>query len=71
MKTIRQFPRKVQETENLFITLADGTRLAARVWMPTDALKKPVPAILPRSPSTRKMMDMRTSKLSEEQIIGF
>ena len=31
-------------TEDLFITLADGTRLYARVWRPCGAA--PVPAIL-------------------------
>ena len=54
MKTIRRFPRKVQETENLFITLRDGTRLAARIWMPVDAVKKPVPAILEYLPYRKR-----------------
>ncbi len=30
-----------------------------------------VPVIFPKSPSTWRMMDMRASKFSEEQIIGF
>jgi putative CocE/NonD family hydrolase len=43
--TIRtEFPHKVQVTENLFITLDDGTRLAAKLWQPEGA--GPVPAIL-------------------------
>ncbi|BDA84159.1 peptidase [Aureimonas sp. SA4125] len=32
--------------ENTWITLADGTRLAARLWMPDGAVHEPVPAIL-------------------------
>ena len=32
--------------ENLFIPLSDGTRLAARLWLPVDAEQKPVPAVL-------------------------
>ncbi|GGD15237.1 CocE/NonD family hydrolase [Aureimonas glaciei] len=32
--------------ENTWITLADGTRLAARLWMPDGAAREPVPAIL-------------------------
>jgi putative CocE/NonD family hydrolase len=32
--------------EPVFIPLADGTRLAARIWRPADALARPVPAIL-------------------------
>jgi hypothetical protein len=33
-------------TENEWITLADGTRLAARIWMPKDAPAGSVPAVL-------------------------
>lgn len=32
--------------ENQWITLKDGTRLAARIWMPADAIRDPVPAVL-------------------------
>ncbi|MBB4063464.1 CocE/NonD family hydrolase [Gellertiella hungarica] len=31
--------------ENQWITLADGTRLAARIWLPDDAELNPVPAV--------------------------
>lgn len=31
--------------ENTFITIADGTRLAARMWMPDNAENDPVPAV--------------------------
>ncbi len=41
-----EFPRPVRAIENLWIPLADGTRLAARVWMPEDAGSRPVPAVL-------------------------
>ena len=32
--------------ENEWITLKDGTRLAARIWMPEPARSEPVPAVL-------------------------
>ena len=32
--------------EGVFIPLADGTRLAARIWLPEDADADPVPAVL-------------------------
>jgi putative CocE/NonD family hydrolase len=32
--------------EPVFIPMADGVRLAARLWLPDDAERKPVPAIL-------------------------
>jgi len=41
-----EFPRRVREVEHTWITLADGTRLAARIWLPEDAADDPVPAIL-------------------------
>jgi putative CocE/NonD family hydrolase len=45
-KTLTAFPRTVKLIENTWITLADGTRLAARIWLPADAEQNPVPAIL-------------------------
>ena len=45
-RTVTTFPRPVKFIENTWITLADGTRLAARIWIPADADKDPVPAIL-------------------------
>ncbi len=38
--------RTVKEAPDMGITLTDGTRLSARVWMPDDVTAVPVPAIL-------------------------
>jgi uncharacterized protein len=40
------FPRAVRRIDHLWIPLGDGTRLAARAWLPVDAEQAPVPAIL-------------------------
>ena len=40
------FPRTPTVREGIFIALADGTRLAARVWLPEDADDHAVPAVL-------------------------
>lgn len=40
--------------ETLWITLADGTRLAARAWIPDTARTAPVPAILEYLPYRRR-----------------
>jgi uncharacterized protein len=40
------FPRRVREVEHTWIPLADGCRLAARMWLPEDADADPVPAVL-------------------------
>jgi len=54
MKTVGQFPRVVREIENEWIELADGCRLAARIWMPVDADDDPVPAILEYLPYRKR-----------------
>lgn len=46
--------RPVRTIENLWITLADGTRLAARMWLPEDAEANPVPAILEYLPYRKR-----------------
>jgi predicted acyl esterase len=46
MQVKTKYPHKIREIENTWITLTDGTRLAARIWMPVDANDSPVPAIL-------------------------
>jgi hypothetical protein len=40
------FPHPITEIENTWIPLADGTRLAARIWMPEGADADPAPAVL-------------------------
>ena len=47
-------PRPVREVENAWIPLADGTRLAARLWLPEDAAEAPVPAILEYIPYCKR-----------------
>jgi uncharacterized protein len=45
---------EIAVTEHLFIPLADGTRLAARLWLPKDAAERPVPAILEYIPYRKR-----------------
>jgi hypothetical protein len=40
------FPRSMREIEHTWIPLSDGSRLAARIWLPDDAEADPVPAVL-------------------------
>ena len=40
MRVITEFPRPVREIEHTWIPLSDGTRLAARIWLPEDAEQK-------------------------------
>ena len=49
-----QAPPGTREIENVFIPLRDGTRLAARIWLPADAESRPVPAILEYLPYRKR-----------------
>ena len=54
MRTITEFPHKVREIENLWIPLANGERMAARMWLPDGADAKPVPAIIKYIPYRKR-----------------
>jgi putative CocE/NonD family hydrolase len=54
LRIIRDFPRRSEEIENTWIPLNDGTRLAARIWLPLDAADRPVPAILEYLPYRKR-----------------
>jgi uncharacterized protein len=54
MKIIDRFPHTVHVIENCWIPMPDGCRLAARIWLPVDAEKLPVPAILEYIPYRKR-----------------
>ncbi len=54
MRVVEKFPRKVREIVNTFIPMSDGVKLAARIWLPEDAEKNPVPAILEYLPYRKR-----------------
>jgi len=45
-KTRIHLPQAMRVIKHTWIPLADGTQLAARIWLPLDAETRPVPAIL-------------------------
>ena len=54
MRTVTEFPNGVRDIEHTWIEMADGTRLAARIWLPEDATRHPVPAILEYIPYRKR-----------------
>ncbi len=46
MRTVREFAHEVREIAHCYIPLRDGTRLAARMWLPQLAPDARVPAVL-------------------------
>src|SRR5258708_21025948 len=50
----RSGPHKVRSIENIWIPMPDGTKLAARLWVPEDAERHPVPALLEYIPYRKR-----------------
>jgi putative CocE/NonD family hydrolase len=54
MKTVAELPNRVRVFENAWLPLPDGTRLAARMWLPADAAHRPVPVLLEYLPYRKR-----------------
>ncbi len=54
VKTVTKFPRKTKEIENFWIPMSDGVKLAARMFIPVDAAKHKVPALLEYLPYRKR-----------------
>jgi uncharacterized protein len=70
MKTVSEFMRPVREIENEWITLEDGCRLAARIWLPEDAARSPVPAILEYLPYRKRDGTVERDELTHPYVAG-
>src|SRR6202162_3559197 len=70
MDIVTQLPRKVREIENVFSALADVCRLAARIWLPTDAEQNPVPAILEYLPYRKRDGTAERDQLTHPYFAG-
>ena len=70
MDIVTRFPRPVREIENVFITLSDGCRLAARIWLPEDAEADPVPAILEYLPYRKREGTSERDALTHPYFAG-
>ncbi len=64
------FARKVREIENTWIPMPDGTRLAARIWLPDDAWDDPVPAILEYLPYRKRDGTAARDQLTHPYFAG-
>lgn len=70
MQIVTEFLRKVAESADMGIELADGTRLSARVWMPEDAGNDPVPAILEFLPYRKRDGTVARDSLTHPYFAG-
>ena len=55
MKVVEVFPQTVRQIEHAWIPLRDGCRLAARLWLPGDAERRPVPAVIEYIPYGKRI----------------
>jgi putative CocE/NonD family hydrolase len=67
---VQNFPRAVKEIENTWIAMPDGTRLAARIWLPEDAEEDPVPAILEYLPYRKRDGTVERDQLTHPYFAG-
>ena len=67
---VTAFPRTVRVIEHTLISLKDGTKLAARIWLPEDAERNPVPAILEYLPYRKRDGTYERDALTHPYLAG-
>jgi len=67
---VTEFPHAVREIEHTLIPLRDGTNLAARIWLPEDAGRNPVPAILEYLPYRKRSGTYERDALTHPYLAG-
>ena len=70
MRHVTDFPRQVRIEENIFITLPGGERVSARVWLPEDAERHPVPAILEYLPYRKRDLTRARDEINHLYLAG-
>jgi len=70
VRTRTDFPRRVRVVENDWIPLSDGTRLAAKLWLPEDAEEDPVPAILEYLPYRKRDATAHRDSIRHPYVAG-
>lgn len=69
--TIRtEFPCRIVEQEDMGIVMPDGCRLSARVWMPEDAMARPVPAVLEYIPYRKRDGTLPRDEMMHPYVAG-
>jgi uncharacterized protein len=70
VRTVTSFPREVRVVEHTLVEVRDGTRLAARMWLPVDAEEHPVPAILEYIPYRKRDVTRGRDALNHPYLAG-
>ncbi len=70
MKIVEHFPYRVKMHEHVEIPMADGCRLAARIWLPETAGQHPVPAIFEYIPYRKRDMTRLRDSITHPYLAG-
>ena len=70
MDIITQFPHEIIDEPDMGITLSDGCRLSARVFMPREASTKPFPAILEYIPYRKRDGTVERDEMMHKYFAG-
>ncbi|WP_278265813.1 CocE/NonD family hydrolase [Nocardia sp. AG03] len=68
MRTVESFPYEVRVTENVFIPMRDGVRLAARLWRPVS--DEPLPAVLEYIPYRKRDLTRDRDAVNHTYLAG-
>lgn len=70
MKTVTEFPYRFEEFPDIGITMPDGCRLSARLWLPDGARQAPVPAVLEYLPYRKRDGTTTRDALTHPYLAG-
>lgn len=70
MKVISEFPYRLEMREHVEIPMPDGCRLAARIWLPENAEREPVPAIFEYIPYRKRDMTRLRDSILHPYLAG-
>jgi hypothetical protein len=70
MRYVDDFPRRVKAIDHVWIPMRDGVRLSARIWLPDDAERDPVPAIMEYIPYRKDDATLPSDSLRHPYFAG-
>ncbi|SEL70372.1 hypothetical protein SAMN04515665_11774 [Blastococcus sp. DSM 46786] len=70
LRAVQELPHDVVEDEHVWIPMADGTRLAARIWRASESDDRPVPAVLEFIPYRKRDLTAYRDSIHHPYMAG-
>lgn len=70
LRIVSTLPRQLRTVENIWIPMRDGARLAGRLWLPDDAERNRVPAILEYIPYRKRDFTRYRDSMMHPYVAG-